>query len=343
MNRWWVSGCLVMLALSGVAVAGKDPAKPSKPKATPAKPVEAEAAPAADAGSAAKPTDDDDGGDPLATIPHIVGPKRVDLGHHAQLDLPAGMNLLEEKTAKEVMTKLGNGTEGLVAVILPPPGAAEWLVAIEARDVGYVSDSDADELDAGALLEDYRKGTAEQNKTRVAMGSTELAVDGWSEKPRYERTKHQLVWGLTGHATKDGKATGEKIVNFTTRFLGRNGFLSVDLIGEPDTIEQSKTQALSVLTALQFAPGFRYENHSSDDHDSGLGLKALVVGGTAVVLAKKGGLLIGLLLVLKKGLILVVAAIAGFFKWLFGRKKSDTDLTPPPAAGPPDMGPTSMG
>ena len=118
----------------------------------------------------------------------------------------------------------------------------------------------------------------------------------------------------------------------------------MNLIDDPSTLEASKVQALSILTAVHFAPGARYEDHADSDRDSGLGLKALVLGGTGVVIAKKTGILIAIVLALKKGFIVVIAAIGGFFKWLFGRKKreSDADLVtsdPPPPPSDPDPPP----
>lgn len=100
---------------------------------------------------------------------------------------------------------------------------------------------------------------------------------------------------------------------------------SVDLIDGADTIEQSKVQAMSILEALQFKPGQRYEDHASGDKDSHIGLKALVIGGGALVVAKKTGLLVLLPVFLKKGAIIVVAAIGGFFKWLTGRARRRTN------------------
>jgi uncharacterized membrane-anchored protein len=330
------------MAMSGVAMAGKEKAPP----AGKAKPDHAATVPAQDlkAGSADQqaelpaPEEDSAATDPLASLPHVVGPKLVELGHQAQIDLPAGMNLVEQAAAQDLMRKVGNDPDGVIAVIAPPTGTGGWLVVIEADDVGYVSDSDANELDASGMLEQFKQGTIEQNKKRVAMGTPELFLDGWSEPPRYERATRHLVWGLNAHDT-DGK-----VVNFFTRFLGRNGFLSVNLIDDPSTIEASKVQALSILTAVRFAPGARYEDHIDSDHDSGLGLKALVLGGTGVVIAKKTGILIAILLALKKAFIVVIVAIGGFFKWLFGRKKRepDADLTseapPPPDPDAPPMG-----
>jgi uncharacterized membrane-anchored protein len=303
-------GCLVVLV--GVAVASPT-------------------APVADdkAGNAAK-SDAAAGGDADAVPPHITGPQRVELGHHAWIDLPAGMSLFEQAAAQEIARKAGNNSRGVVAMIVPNSETAHWAIVINAEDVGYVSDSDASELDAEAMFEQFKQGTSEQNKERVKLGIPALTLDGWSERPRYEPVSHHLVWGLKAH-----DAEGE-VVNFFTRVLGRGGFLSVDLIDAPQSIESSKQQALSILTAVQFTPGARYEDHVGGDRDSGLGLKALVLGGTGVVLAKKTGILIAILLALKKGIIVVIAAAGGFLRWLFRRKRAPSaDLAPTvPSEGP---------
>lgn len=349
MKAWRVIGGLVVaMAMSGVALADKGKAATEKVPAGKAKAGDAGKAPAPDAkadpqaappGEAEAEDDEADSAEasPLASLPHIVGPKQVDLGHQAQIDLPAGMILFERTEAQALVRKGGGSGESAVAVIVPASDTATWSVIIEASDVGYVSDDDASELDASGMLENYKQGVIEQNKRRVGLGLPEMVLDGWSEPPRYEPTTRHLVWGLNGH-----DATG-KVVNFFTRFLGRNGYLSVNLIDDPLKIEASKAQALSILTAVHFASGARYEDHVGSDHDSGLGLKALVLGGTGVVIAKKTGILIAIALALKKGFIVVFAAIGGFFRWLFGRKKreSDVDLvtSDPPPPSDPDVPP----
>ena len=249
------------------------------------------------------------------------------------------MVLVEQQAAQELMRKWGNSPEGVIAVIFPQAENATWWVSIEASDEGYVDDDDADELDAKSMLEQFKQGTLEQNKTRVSIGVSEFFVDDWREPPRYERGLHHLVWGINGHE-KSGK-----VVNFSTRFLGRHGYLSVDLVDSTETIERSKVQALAILTAVHFAPGYRYEDHVSSDHSSGMGLKALVLGGTAVVLAKKGGILIAILLALKKGIVVIVVAAGAFLKRLFGGKKAEpsdlasTPMDPPSGVPPSDLDP----
>ena len=323
---------VVLLVMATPAAAEKAAKKPAATKqAEPAPP--AEDAPLA--GSGAEGSDADKPLSPEeieATLPpHINGPKLVDLGHDIEIDLPAGMLLLERAEARKMLEKGGDYTENVLAVVGKLD--ANWLVVIEYDDVGYVNDSDADQLNAKELFQQYQDGTKEQNARRKTLGVAELFLDGWSEMPAYQRPIHQLVWGLKAHSTEG------PVINFFTRILGRNGYLSVNLIDSPDAIEKSKVEAGGALTGLRFKHGARYEDHSNGDKDSGLGLKALVLGGAGIAVAKaaKAGILIKLLLVFKKGFILVFAAIGGFFKWLFGRKKQDAvpPSDPPPSEPPP--------
>ncbi len=350
MTRTGVLGVLAAVALVTTTASADQKAdgkaKPAAKASTkaPAKAGKDAKQPAADdANAAAVPADDLDGaggsGAPAEQLPeHITGPKTVDLGNDAQIDLPEGMILFEAPVAKKLVES-GGGTGDHVVAAIARPGQS-WGVIVEYDGIGYVDDSDAKDLDAGELLKSYQEGTAEQNTRRKQLGVPELFIDGWSEMPRYEAGVHHLVWGLKAHDT-----TGP-VINFFTRVLGRNGYLSINLIDAPDAIEKSKVDAMAVLTSTTFKAGARYTDHKSGDKDSGIGLKALVLGGAgiAVVKAAKAGLIIKLLLVFKKGFILVIAGIAAFFRKIFGRKKKmslDIDGTPPmdPPSAPPPQDP----
>lgn len=319
----------VILGITAAATADARPAKRAKPSAAAQKPAEEKPAEraepaAADTAAPGKP------GDAAAEAdehipPHIVGPKHVDLGDNTSIDLPEGMVLLEREVAQELLRKGGDPPEGVVAMVFKP--GSDWHAFIEYSASGYVDDSDADDLDADELLDSYRKGAEEQNKTRKALGKLELFVDGWSEQPRYEKASHHLVWGLLGH-----NAEG-KLVNHFTRILGRNGYLAVDLIDAPERLEAAKKEALPILQATHFNPGWTYADHTSSDRSSGIGLRGLVLGGAGVAVASKLGLFAKLLLVFKKVFIIIGAAIAGLFRWLFRRKREASSN--PMAMGPP--------
>lgn len=320
--RWALSCVLFVVAVAGVANA-KPPAKPAKPAAT-AKPEAAKPEAAKADGSDAAPADGAPAEEAPADIPHVTGPKLVELGHGAQIDLPAGVGLLERTEAQAVLRKSGNDADDVVAMIEPIAQDQGWYIVIEADDSGYVTDDDADDLDPGDLLKSYKEGTAELNKRREPLGVPPLFIDDWSEKPRYDKAAHQLVWAISAHQ-RDGK-----VINHFIRILGRNGYLSANLVDAADKMELAKQQAAPVIQAIQFKPGFRYTDHVSADKSSGLGLKGLMLGAIGIAVAKKTGILLAVFLFFKKGFIVVVMAIGAFFKRLVGgRKKQQTPVAPP--------------
>jgi uncharacterized membrane-anchored protein len=342
---------VVMFALAATASADKEATKSAPDKAADkvetkksAKKAAAKKG-AAEADPGALPTDDESalGADedmPLTDEeieaglpPHLKGPKLVDLGHDIEIDLPEGMLLYEHTEAKKMLEEYGDSGETVIAIITKLD--ATWQIVVDYDDVGYVTDKDANELDAQALFHQFELGNIKQNERRKQLGVSPLYLDGWSEMPSYKAQQHHLVWGLKGHSDEG------PVINFFTRILGRNGFMSVNLIDSPETIEQSKQDSAGVLAAIRYKTGARYEDHQEGDRDSGLGLNALVLGGAGVAAVKvaKTGFLIKLLLVLKKGAIVIILAIGGLFKWLLGRKKNDD--APPPDDGAPVPPPTA--
>lgn len=294
----------------------------------PAKAGSAAAAMGSGVGSAAGSAAADDDAD---LPPHITGPAHVDLGNSSEVELPAGMVLLERDVARKLLRDGGESADNVSAAVIQP--GSDWTVLIEYDDVGYVDDSDADKLDAGELLDAYKQGTEQQNIERKKQGTAELTIDGWSEAPNYNHGTHHFSWGIKGHSTEG------PIINAFTRVLGRNGFLSMNLVSSPDALEGAKRAAAPLIAATQFKSGARYEDHAGGDKDSGIGLRGLVLGGTGVAIAAKTGLLLKILLVLKKLIIVIVAAVGGFFRWLFGRKKKVTLADAPPPGDPPPSDP----
>jgi uncharacterized membrane-anchored protein len=317
------------------APATKSAKAPAKAPAKDAKPAEDTDVPTDD-GSAAEaepqPTPEEI---EAALPPHVKGPKLVDLGDGTEVDLPAGMILFEAVEAKKLIEEGGGRGDRVKALIGTMD--SEWEVIVEYDDVGYVTDKDADQLDSNELLDSYKQGTEQGNITRRAKGIPELFVDSWSENPRYERASHHLLWGLNAH-TVEGP-----VINYFTRILGRNGFLSVNLIDSPDHLAAAKQETAALVSGIRFQTGSAYEDHVESDKSSGMGLRALVIGGTGLAVMKvaKAGILIKLLLIFKKGFIVVFAAIGGFFKWMLGRKKKNADAEPPQDPPPADEPPAT--
>jgi len=232
----------------------------------------------------------------------------VDLGNGAEIDLPAGMILYPRAAAERLLGKVGEPTEGVVAIVQQPD--AGWSVLLSYTAAGYVDDSDARALDAGELLAAYRADTRAQNERRKLRGMSELVVDGWAEPPRYDRARHRLAWGLAAH-TAEGR-----LANRFTRILGRGGFLSVNLIDEAETMARSQAEARSIVEATRWKPGARYGDHAPGDPRAATGLRGLVLGGAGVGAAGKLGLLATIVVASKPAIPLVLVMISGLAGWL---------------------------
>lgn len=253
----------------------------------------------------------------------VHGPSTVTLKDQAQLALPAGYGFVPPKEGAAVMDMLGNQTdERFIGLIFPEAEESSWFVTVEYEPSGYIKDDDAKDWDADELLQSLKDGTEAANEHRREIGVTEIQVTRWVEKPAYDAQTHRLVW--SAEARQKGGQDTDPTVNYNTYVLGREGYVSLNLITNSSTVEADKPSAHQLLAAVNFNDGKRYGDfNSSTDKVAAYGLAALI-GGLAV---KKLGLLAGLGLFLAKfaKLILVGVAAAGgavakFFK---GRNASN--------------------
>ena len=147
-----------------------------------------------------------------------------------------------------------------------------------------------------------------------------IEVTRWIEKPSYDASTHRLVWSAE---LKDKDSTGDDAgINYNTYVLGREGYVSLNLVTSAAEVEAHKPAAHELLAAVNFNDGKRYSDfNASTDKVAAYGLAALV-GGVA---AKKLGLLATLgVLLAKFGKILIIGAVAlgaGVMKFLKGKKQ----------------------
>jgi len=147
-------------------------------------------------------------------------------------------------------------------------------------------------------------------------------VTRWVEKPAYDAQAHRLVW--SAEAREKGVADQDPTVNYNTYVLGRQGYVSLNLITNSSTVEADKPAAHQLLEAVNFNSGKRYGDfNESTDKVAAYGLAALV-GGLA---AKKLGLLAGLGVLIAKFAKVIIAVVVGagaaISKWLKGRGGGD--------------------
>jgi uncharacterized membrane-anchored protein len=217
------------------------------------------------------------------------GPASVPLIDQARLQIAALQVFIPKEQGLRLLRALGNSPsdDGMMGLVVGRADANHWIVVVRFAKEGYVKDDDAKNWNADDLLRNIKERTEEDNKERAARGFPSVEVIGWIEKPAYDASKHRLVWSLS---TKSSGAPegGVKGVNYNTLALGREGYFSLNMLTDSESVEGLKPVAKALLADLAYNSGKRYEDfNASTDQIAAYGLAALV-GGVA---AKKLGLI----------------------------------------------------
>jgi uncharacterized membrane-anchored protein len=109
------------------------------------------------------------------------------------------------------------------------------------------------------LLSDIKTSTAEENQQRGGA----LEVLGWIEPPRYDPMNHHLIWSVLSKLQNDVNDNNHQSVNYNAYLLGRNGYFDLNLITSNAAINDDKIHAQTILAALNYLPGKRYEDFNN--------------------------------------------------------------------------------
>jgi uncharacterized membrane-anchored protein len=270
-----------------------------------------------------------------APLPWQVGPKQIALGHHIELALPSGYQFLGLPHAETVMTQLGNlNNDNLLGIVISSEQTAEpieddgFLISLRYEAEGYVRDDEP--LDGEAILQAFHEAETTYNDERKKAGFPAIHAEGWQEPPRYDKARHQILWGLL-LSSPDDEAGADRTVNFNTRVLGRKGFVSINLVTDARMLPKYKPAAAAILEATKFTQGMRYEDFdATTDAVAEYGLTGLVLGGIGLgvaklakigLLAKFGNLLLAGLIAGKKVLAMFFVVVAAGLRKLWNRRK----------------------
>ncbi|CAH0118920.1 hypothetical protein PAE9249_01417 [Paenibacillus sp. CECT 9249] len=258
----------------------------------------------------------------------IEGGGTVDLGSDlAELKLGSEFVFLDGADSRQFqMWVSGSSSSREIGTVFPADENEAWYVLFEYDHVGHIKDKEKNKIDADAILDSYKQGTEERNKE--VDSERQLFIDGWHIPPSYDDKTHQLSWALLAHDIHN-----EKLINYNVRLLTREGYISAILVTDPDQLDHDRTtMEKSILPNFQMKTGQRYEDFDQKtDKVSEYGLSGLILGGAGLAVAKKVGLLGIIVPLLKKGWILIVAAIAGVFGFIkrkiTGRRKEDETVS----------------
>jgi uncharacterized membrane-anchored protein len=238
------------------------------------------------------------------------GPSVGDLGTTAQVKVPEGYLFVGAKDTRTIMEANHNPITGREMGFVAPAGE-EWFAVFEFDDVGYVKDDEKDSLDANALLQSIKDGTAHGNEERIKRGWPTMTILGWQTPPRYNDITHNLEWAI------NAESAGAPVINHNTRVLGRGGVMEVTLVTDPTTLAETLPKFKAMLEGFQFRQGHKYAEFRAGDKTAAYGLTGLIVGGGAAVALKSGAF---------KGLWKIIAAgaagVAALAKKLFSRNRN---------------------
>ncbi len=264
----------------------------------------------------------------------------------ARLNLGADYYYLDAAAARRVLVEgWGNppdAADGILGMIFParfkPLDGPSWGAVITYQDSGYVADKDARKTDYDKLLDDLRKTEDDENAERAKAGYPSLHLVGWAERPSYDATRHVVIWA---RELKAGNAATDTL-NYDIRLLGRKGVLSLNVISSINDLAEVRAAASHIGEQAGFVPGQTYADfHKGQDKMAEYGVAGLIAAGVGAVAVKKLGLLAILLLFLKKGAVVLVAAFGGVAAWFrrtfLGQK--DVGVGKKKASAPPPKGP----
>ena len=237
---------------------------------------------------------------------------------HAVIQLRSGQAALLGADA-ERYSWLTSGIEfpATEAVLTYQSANASAEVYYEWRDEGYVSDDDWADVDADALLKQYRENTEAANDERAANGFEPMHVVGWLEPPHYDKSTHTVTYAME---LKD------KDSNWANAFalrLGRTGYTEFTWVGSVDLFQGAGGRPALLNDALaihSFEEGYRYADFQEGDKVAAYGIAGLVAAAVGAKFGK--GLIAALIAFLIAGKKVVIPAVlvggAALFK--FGRR-----------------------
>lgn len=252
------------------------------------------------------------------------GPHQARLLDQASITVPSGYAVMGADDTRELLRAMGNSPSNTtIGLIAPASGKLDWFAVLSYHNAGYIKDDDARDWNADELIKNIREGTEESNKRRKEMGVTEMEIIGWAEKPRYDQQSRKVVWAIASRDKGSNQGPAEQGVNFNTLALGREGYVSMNLVTDLAALPKDKRHAEVLLDGLAFNEGKRYADfNASTDKVAAYGLTALVAGGAAAKLGLFGKLLALLLAAKKLVIFAVIGAGALLFKLFVGRRKA---------------------
>jgi len=215
----------------------------------------------------------------MESLGWVHGPATVPIGDEATIRIPKGVRYLGSEGTRKFLELNGNPASDNDYTIAPE--RPTWFAILEFDPAGYVSDKE--KVDPDALFKQIKSSEDEDNKQRASMGQTGLHLDRWLTPPHYDGASHNLEWGTVMHTD-----SGDQLINYTSRILGRDGVTKAILVSDPGSFSSDLSQYRTAMNGFAYQADKKYEDHKSGDKMAAYGLGALVAGGAAAAAVKTG-------------------------------------------------------
>ena len=208
----------------------------------------------------------------------------------AELSVPEGYSFIGPKDAETVLVDMwGNMPDEdnhSYGMLFPdkygPADPAGYGIDIFYTADGYIDDEDAADMDYDELLEQLQEETEEFNAFREAEGYQPIHLLGWATPPHYDADRQRLHWAKELEFEWNEGTT----LNYNILFLGRRGYLTLNVIGGMDDLPEVNADLDDFLGSVSYTEGNRYADFNPAlDEVAGYGIAALL---GAKVLAKTG-------------------------------------------------------
>ena len=267
----------------------------------------------------------------LSSIHWTNGPVKGQLGEVAEVGVPANCRFTGIEGTKLFMEVTENPVSGHeLGTLLCETDDNRWFVLFSYDESGYVKDDEQGTLDRKAILESLQEGTEAGNEERREHGWSEIELTGWQLAPFYDPRTHNLTWSTR---LKD-KGSDDATINHSVRLLGRGGVMHADLVIDPSELAASLPVFDAMIAEYRYLPGHAYAEWRDGDKIAEYGLTALIAGGAGAAAVKLGffgklwKLILGILIALKKAVVLAVVGLIAFLKRKFGGGGDDTPKAP---------------
>ncbi|MCW7505573.1 DUF2167 domain-containing protein [Leptospira paudalimensis] len=243
----------------------------------------------------------------------------------ATIKLPKGFKFLDAKQSQFVLHEVwGNPlNEGILGMLFksdqtPISDNFTYALTYSFSEDGYVSDSDANEINYDDLLKSMKEDISEGNEDRKKEGYPTMELVGWANKPFYDSSAKKLHWA------KELQFEGDTVntLNYNIRILGRKGILELNAISDIEKLKLVQSDIPAILASTEFNDGEKYSDYSPGvDKMAAYGIGGLIAGK---VLAKAGFFA----LLVKFWKIIAIGAVAalGFLKKFFTKKADNSSV-----------------